>query len=198
MIILNVRKPIIVLSIITVLFYISILPQASNEIGSSNITFELPEDTEIKMRSSSGENHQNLDDIFTQKLADYASLGYFPQNYESSLQATYYSLYILDAIGKLDTINQTAVLNYIMANYNDTTHTFLDKSAERYLTSHGAQDYYPLTSLLESNCYGVLSLNLLGNLSLIDTPDMIDFIWSCYNPDSSGFIGQPHNSKKYF
>ena len=66
--------------------------------------------------SSITNNYETIESIFTQKLADYSQLGYFPQYYEPSLQATYYALYILEAVGKLDQINKTSVLNYILSH----------------------------------------------------------------------------------
>jgi len=144
--------------------------------------------------ASSRQNSEIIDDVFSQKLADYSSSGYFPQIYESSLQGTYYALYILNATGKLNQVNQSKILSYILSQYNDTSKNFIDLSAERYLATSTDRNNYPLTSWLESNCYAVLSLDILNNLSTIDTQGMIDFIWSCYNPESSGFVGQPYNS----
>ena len=127
-------------------------------------------------------NYETIESIFTQKLADYSQLGYFPQFYEPSLQATYYALYILEAVGKLDQINQTSVLNYILSHYDDETHVFMDTYAYRYLDSLFPYFYYPYTSVLQVNCYALLSLNILGNFSMIDKQDSIDLIWSCFNP----------------
>ncbi len=140
-------------------------------------------------------NYETIESIFTQKLTDYSQLGYFPQYYEPSLQATYYALYIFEAVGKLDQINQTSVLNYILSHYNDGTHVFMDKYAYRYLDSIFPYFYYPYTSVLQVNCYALLSLDILGNLSMIDKQDSIDLIWSCFNPEGTenGFIGQPYS-----
>ena len=141
-------------------------------------------------------NYEIIEEVFTQKLADYTSLGYFSQIYEYSLQATYYALYILEALGKLDKINQTTIISLIMSHYNDTTNLFMDQYAYRYLDTDFSQCYYPYTSVLEVNCYALLSLSILGRLDLINRQDSIDFIWSCYNPEGSenGFIGQPFDS----
>jgi len=141
-------------------------------------------------------NYETIESIFTQKLADYSQLGYFPQYYEPSLQATYYALYILEAVGKLDQINQTSVLNYILSHYDDDTHVFMDVYAYRYLDSSFPYFYYHFTSVLQVNCYALLSLDILGNLSVIDKQDSIDLIWSCFNPEGTenGFIGQPYST----
>ncbi|KKK83129.1 hypothetical protein LCGC14_2796490, partial [marine sediment metagenome] len=59
---------------------------------------------------SSISNSELLNSLFDSKIGDYDNLGYYPNVYESSLQATYYALYILDAIGKINTLNQTQIL----------------------------------------------------------------------------------------
>ena len=148
---------------------------------------------DINPKTTSSRNYDNIEELFNAKYDDYNSLGYFPQIYESSLQATYYALYILDAIGKLDQINQTAVINYIMNHYDIISGTFMDMYALRYLDTDIELKYYPLTSFLEVNCYASLSLAILGRLDLIDQQMMIDFIWSCQYPGAKGFIGQPYN-----
>jgi len=88
-----------------------------------------------------------------------------------------------------------------MSTYNSSTHLFMDKYAYRYLDTDFTQDshYRPLTSILEVNCYAILSLELFNALDLIDIDASIDFIWSCYNPTTSGFIGQPYSpSLEYY
>jgi len=141
---------------------------------------------------SSLTNFNIINSIFDDKINKYNTYGFFPQMYEPSLQATYYGLFILDAIGKLDMINETQMINYIMSAYNEETKIFMDSYALRYLDNDFNQAwFYPLTSLLEVNCYAIQSLALLGVLNLIDVAASIDFIKSCYNPVSSGFIGQP-------
>ncbi|MHA2008935.1 MAG: prenyltransferase/squalene oxidase repeat-containing protein [Promethearchaeota archaeon] len=136
-------------------------------------------------------NYEIIEEIFTQKLLQYSSTGYFTQLFESSLQATYYALYILDAVQKLEEINQSQVLKFIMSNYDVNSQIFIDRYANRYLDTDFSQVYYPLTSVLEVNCYAFLSLGILGRLDLIDYQQAINFIWDCYNPMTSGFIGQP-------
>ena len=149
---------------------------------------------EIPSISNQKSNYEIIEEIFGEKLAQYSSQGYFSQIYEASLQATYHALYILDAVGKLDQINQTAITEYLMSHYDYTTGIFADQYSYRYLNPHFQHSYYALTSLLEVNCYALLSLHILDNLDLIDSQTSINFIWSCYNPGSSGFIGQPYDS----
>lgn len=138
------------------------------------------------------DNNDIIHSIFDTKIQDYSSLGYFPQAYDPSLQATYYGLYILKSIGKLDQINQTDILNYIMSCYTPSTNRFMDTLAYRYLDTDFSKTYFPLSSVLEVNCYAILALDLLESLYLIDTLEMITFIWSCYNNVSGGFIGQSY------
>ena len=143
---------------------------------------------------SSGDNKAIIDSIFNHKISEYYDKVYFTQIYEPSLQATYYGLSILDTIGKLDQINQSEMVSYIMNHYSPSSFTFMDILAYRYLDSDFAFKFIPLSSVLEVNCYAVLSLDILDSIELIDTQEMIDFLWSCYNPLTSGFIGQPFYS----
>ncbi len=142
----------------------------------------------------SSSNREIIDSMFNYKVFEYYDLGYFNQIYESSLQATYYALFILEAIGKLGQINQTEIINYIMSHYEPSSHRFMDSLAYRYMDTDFSQFYYPLSTVLEVTCYAILSLDILNSLHLIDSQEMIDFIWSCYNQISSGFIGQPYDS----
>jgi prenyltransferase beta subunit len=146
-----------------------------------------------ELYSSSGDNSEILETIFTNKISEYATYEYFPQFYQPSLQATYYALYVLQSIGKLHEINQANIINYIMKHYDADHSKFMDILGYRYLDTDFDKTYFPLSTVLETTCYSVLSLKILDSLSLIDISDMIDFIWSCYNPVSGGFIGQPYN-----
>jgi len=146
---------------------------------------------------SSIDNGDDIEAIFERKLNDYDSLGYFPQIYESSLQATYYGLYILEALGKLNIINQTKILDYILDHYSEDLYIFTDEYTYRYLNMNFPQMYYPLSSMLEIHCYAVLSLDILGRLDLINPQASTNFIWSCLNPegDENGFIGRPYDDE---
>ncbi|MFX1315419.1 MAG: hypothetical protein ACFE9T_06110 [Promethearchaeota archaeon] len=171
-----------------------------------NIGIQLDSDKNYKssiekgIQLSAEQYREDLNSILNRKCIDYSTLGYFPQIYEPSLQATYYALFIYDALDKLDQINVNDILDYILSCYDSDSNIFYDSYAYRYLdvdpsqTYMGLKDYYPLTSLLEVNCYAILSLNILNRLEEIDVEGSIEFIWSCYNPISSGFIGQSYNS----
>ena len=143
---------------------------------------------------AAGDNYQIIEDIFSAKLNEYNTNGYFNQMYEPSLQATYYGLYILKALDMLDSVDQTTIKNYIMSHYNTTTHIFTDNYALRYLDTDANKEYYPFTTLLEVNCYAILSLAILDQLTEIDSTYTINFILSCYHDDIHGFIGQPYNT----
>ncbi len=142
---------------------------------------------------SGGYNYDSIDEILDAKILNYSTFGYFPQVYQPSLQATYYGLYILDKIGRISTINQTEITDFIMSHYNAETGIFMDDYSRRYLDINISKTFYPLTSVLEVHSYAILSLSILGRLDLINIQDMINFLWSCYNPSTSGFIGQPYN-----
>ena len=144
--------------------------------------------------SPSSANFDTISSIFDDKLDSYNDSAFFPQIYESSLQANYYGLYILDSIGNLDSVDKPQHIQYIMSYYNSSSDLFMDKYAYRYLDTDFSHSYYPLSSVLEVNCYAILSLSLLDALYLINISKTIDFLWSCYNPITSGFIGQPYDS----
>ena len=150
--------------------------------------------TEQLLSSSPKSNYEIIEEMFSEKLLDYSTEGYFPQVYEASLQAIYYALYILEAVESLDVINQTRIINYIMSYYDENSHIFIDEYSYRYLETDYTYTSHPLTSVLEVNCYAILSLKILNKLELIDAQESINLIWSCYNPISSGFIGQPYDS----
>ncbi|MFX1426695.1 MAG: hypothetical protein ACFFBE_09605 [Promethearchaeota archaeon] len=181
--------------IVTILvFCILITAGISDQNKSYTKNFQFENNSE-GMNIASLTNYNNMNSIFEDKINDYNSYGFFPQIYEHSLQATYYGLYILDAIGKLEVVNTTQIIEYIMSTYNKETNLFIDPYAHRYLdTDFSHSRIYPLTSLLEVNCYAILSLDLLNALHLIDVQASINFIKNCYNDFTSGFIGQPFSS----
>jgi len=146
------------------------------------------------LATSDVSNLEILQAFFDAKNSDFATYGYYPQIYSGSLQATYYALYVLDAIGKLGGIDQQTVINYVMSFYDSSSHIFSDENSDRYLASKIPGRYYPLSTLLEVSCYAVLSLDILNSINSIDIADMVTFIWSCYHPYLHGFVGQPYDS----
>ena len=143
---------------------------------------------------SDASNLEILQSVFDAKNADYATYGYYPQIYSDSLQATYYALFVLDAIGKLGDIDQQAIIDYILSFYNSSSHIFTDENSDRYFASKIPGRYYPLSTLLQVNSYAVLSLDILSSINLINIADMIAFIWDCYHPILHGFIGQSYDT----
>ncbi len=143
---------------------------------------------------SSQTNLDIIDSVLDEKIAEYTNKEYYHQIFRPSLGGTYYTLYILNIVGKLYKINQSETLNFIISHYNTNNNTFSDFTANRYLDSYTGSIIPAYESLLISNCHAVLALNILGNLSLINNADMINFIWSCYNPIDGGFIGRPYQS----
>ena len=171
-----------------------LLDSNSNSLHRNNYGEEV-NDPKIIPKIAAGDNYQIIEDIFSAKLNEYSTNGFFNQMYEPSLQATYYALYILKALEKLDTVDNTTITNYIMSHYNTTTHIFTDNYAYRYLDTDDNIAYYPFSTLLEVNCYAILSLDILNQLGQIPTAqDSINFILSCYNPTSYAFIGQPYDT----
>jgi prenyltransferase beta subunit len=134
-----------------------------------------------------------MTELLEDKSLEYGQKGYFSNIYEPSLQATYYGLSILDATGRLDMVQIPAVKNFIMSFYDNNTKLFYDSYAYRAIDITSFERPYPLASLLEINCYAVLSLEILGYIHLIDSPEMLDFTMTCINSTSSGFIGRPYD-----
>lgn len=189
--IMKTKRKVILLGIISVVMLscfmaLNIKTSAFPE-SASYLDLESPKSSDIS-------NLEIIEAIFDSKNNDYSTKGYYPQIYSDSLQATYYVLFILDAIGRIDSIDQQEALNYIMSFYNSSTYQFLDENALRYLASAIPRRYIPLSTLLEVNCYATQSVSLLNSLNQIDVAGMIDFIWECYNPNLHGFIGQPYDA----
>ena len=169
-------------------------------LSSDNVTYDqldiISEEQET-LQTASNNNFNNIMTAVENRLNEFNLYGYYPQIYKPSLQATYYALYILEALQALDTINETVLLQYIMSHYSEETHNFMDAYAYRHKDTWLNKSCipYPYSSILETNCYAVLALDILDALDLIDQQAMIDFIWSCYNPEeeANGFTGQPYS-----
>lgn len=172
---------------ILLVFSVSIFSRHHNSMGSSQ---------GLEIHTSGSEelpNSEIINTMFYTYIDEYNELGYYPSYYKPSLQATYYTLSILSDIGRLGEINQSAIIEFIMEHYNASTGFFSDEYAFRYLDTDFSLRYYPLSTLLEVNAYAVLSLDLLGEIQLIDNQTMVEFMWSCQNPFSGGFMGRPYN-----
>ncbi len=64
------------------------------------------QDLEI-LPTSAESNYYIMNETFSNKTSSYENEGFFPQLYASSLQATYYGLFILNAIAKLEVANES-------------------------------------------------------------------------------------------
>jgi prenyltransferase beta subunit len=138
-------------------------------------------------------NHDIIETTLDKYISEYDSYGFFPSYYEMSLQGTYFALSILNTTNSLNNINKSSITEIILNYYDEEADIFIDDYAKRYLDSDFDLEYYPLNSLLQINCYALLSLDILGNLEAINNQEFIDFIWSCYDPNIGGFIGQPYD-----
>ncbi|MCJ7648852.1 MAG: hypothetical protein MUP85_09590, partial [Candidatus Lokiarchaeota archaeon] len=166
-----------------------------NETRQKSVTqveYPLFEDQEISPLASDA-TVEFLEDILTDKTAEYNANGYFSSYYQPTLQSTYQALYALQSLGKLSQVDEVAVGQYIMNHYLPMNSCFIDDTGYRYLDVDLERMYYPLTSLLEVTCYGILSLNIINQLGSINSQELINFIWSCYNPITSGFIGRSYD-----
>ncbi|MFW9951788.1 MAG: prenyltransferase/squalene oxidase repeat-containing protein, partial [Candidatus Thorarchaeota archaeon] len=178
-------KPILLIGIICLGFCIA-FSQVPLEDFTSNVT-------KNKSPETAETNYNIIESAMNEKLSQFATQGYFDQIYETSIQATYYALAALDILGKLPEISFSEMAGFIMSHYNTTSKLFMDEYTKRYLDTNYSIWDFPLNSLLLSNCYAVLSLHIIGYLHQINTSAMINFIWSCYNPETSGFIGRPYS-----
>ena len=185
------RKKVILFGVISIVFLSCFMALSNKSIAIPGS--ELYSSIESP-KSSAKTNFEIIDSMFDSKNGNYSMIGYYPQIYSSSLQATYYALSILDAIERIDEIDQQWAIDYIMSFYNSSLYQFLDENALRYLASEIPRRYLSLSTLLEVNCYAVLSLAMLNSLNQIDTTEIINFIWDCYHPNLHGFIGQPYDS----
>jgi len=142
----------------------------------------------------SGDQNNNdfLNDVMDDKLSDYAAYDFFPTYFEESLQSNFHALMSFSALGRMDMVNQSEMVNFIMDHYDSQLGYFIDEYAIRYLDTNFDEYFIPLNTLLEVNCYAILSLYYVDALDLIDTQTFIDFIWDCFDYDIGGFIGQPY------
>jgi hypothetical protein len=157
------KKILVMIGVISIVFLAGFL-SSTNEPTTAPI-----DPTEVNFQKLNASDSTNLDiinEIFDSKNSDYSTYGYYPQVYSDSLQAIYYALFVLDSIGKLGEIDQGEVITYLMSFYNSSSHQFVDTSAKRYLGSSIPGKYIPLNTLLEVNCYAVLSLDVLNSLHL--------------------------------
>ncbi|TXT61059.1 MAG: conserved exported protein of unknown function [Promethearchaeota archaeon] len=154
----------------------------------------------LSISSSYKDNKEIIEELLNTKIQNYSDLDYFPQRYKSSIQAIYYALSILDFTGSLREINQSFVSKCVLEFYDNDKKMFMDAYAIRYLDTDADQLIYPYSSLLEINCYAVLTLDLLNASNRVERQDFINFIWSCFNYEYGGFIGQPFSDdlESYF
>ncbi|MBD3256261.1 MAG: hypothetical protein GF383_14280 [Candidatus Lokiarchaeota archaeon] len=154
-------------------------------------------ESEFPLLSDSPEksNLELITETLNKKIAQYDEYGYFNQSHIPSLQATYFALSVLQSAGKLDLIESPYVVDFVMDYYDPTSSSFSDLYTLRYFRRDESFNYFPYTTQLQTTCYGLLSLEILNSLESIDEQAALDFIWSCYNPYTSGFLGQPFDSE---
>ncbi len=147
-------------------------------------------ENELSPSSSLDYDHDALDAVFSEKLTQYGEHGRFDQIYQPCIMSTYHAVYTLYTIGKLSTISKNDTIDFIMRYYNESTGLFMDEYALRFLDMD-YYDYYPLSTLLEVNCYAMLILDIYGELERINPTKTLNFIWSCYY--QGGFLGKPYD-----
>ncbi len=140
--------------------------------------------------STPGYNQSDLDELLDGRLSDYNLYGCFQEHYTPSIRDTYFALYALDAIDKLDQINESIILNYITAHYNSTNNEFQDSYSLRFYDLVDSEAFYQNSPLL-TYCYAVLSLDIMGELDVLAHKNITNYIWSCHDSDTGGFFGHP-------
>ncbi|MHA1149356.1 MAG: prenyltransferase/squalene oxidase repeat-containing protein [Promethearchaeota archaeon] len=156
--------------------------------SANGFSSEMPDPAEVSVN-----NYDLINTVLDIKNNQFSINGYYNQSYESSLQATYQALYCLKALDALESVDQEALILYILDHYNASRHCFRDTYSKRYLDTDFSLSYYPFNTELETTCYAILSLNFLGALDQINTGEIVNYIMSCYNVDDGGFIGQPYD-----
>ena len=144
--------------------------------------------------SASGLNQSEINDLLDGRLAKYNLYGHFEEYYVPSIRDTYFALYILDAIGKLNQTDKVAISNYIMNHYNAINNEFQDDYSLRFFDLDNSEAYYQNSPLL-TYCYAVLSLILLDQLDSLVPADIMNYIWNCFDSNSGGFFGFPTPDK---
>ena len=87
---------------------------------------------DIELLPTSAESsYQIINEIFNDKARSYEDDGFFPQLYASSLQTTYYGLFILNTLGKLEVANESKIISFIMSHYNSSSGVFMDDFSSR-------------------------------------------------------------------
>ena len=165
----------------------SLLYNNSRSSASMNVSTH-NESPSIASRTSS----TFIDSLLDREIEKYESNGFFSSYYQPTIQATYQAIYILNSIGGLSQIDESEIAEYIMTHYTADNSSFIDMVALRYLDADFTQQYYPLQTYMETTCYAILTLNILDQIECVDTQKVTNFIWSCYQPVTSGFIGQPY------
>lgn len=145
----------------------------------------------ILVPAAEGYNQTEIDDLLDGRLGDYSQYGGFQEFYEPSLRDTYFALYVLDSLGKLDQINATATRQYVIDQYNASSNEFQDDYSLRFYELTNSEADYQNSPLL-TYCYAVLALDILDQLGTIDQDDVKNFMWSCFDSSSGGFFGYPN------
>ncbi len=140
--------------------------------------------------SVSGLNQSSIDELLDEKLNDYNQYGHFQEYYTPSIRDTYFALYVLETIGKLDQIDNSSILDYIIDHYNVAINEFQDDYSLRFYDLRDSEAYYQNSPLL-TYCYAVLSLLILDELDFLVQSDIVDYIWSCFDSEIGGFFGYP-------
>ena len=183
----KIHKYLTISGILCLVIYIS----ANNLSCYTSISSESPLIDEPPNASTT--NYDLIEEVMEGKLSQYTTQDYFIQDYIPSIQATYYALEALHKLGKLTEVSFSEIATFLRSYYNQSTKIFMDEYTKRYLDTNYSIYGFPLNSFLLTNCYAILSLNLIGYLNEVDLDALIEFIWSCYNPETSGFIGVPYN-----
>jgi len=140
--------------------------------------------------SESGLNQSEIDALLNGRLEKYNQYGHFEEYYAPSIRDTYFALYVLDAIEKLNQTDEGVFYNYIIDHYSVITNEFQDDFSLRFYDIDNSEAFYQNSPLL-TYCYAVLSLKILDQLNSLVQANIINYIWSCYDSNTGGFFGMP-------
>ncbi|MFO7797531.1 MAG: hypothetical protein R6W84_15405 [Promethearchaeia archaeon] len=181
------RKPLLIITVLVCCFLISSLNFKPKR---EQINGEFRENIHP---SGDMNNYDFISTVMDDLTNIYGEYGYFPTYYEPSIQSTYFALQSYLSLGRISDLNETEIISFLIDHYDTEQGYFIDDYAIRYLDTDFEAFYLPLNTLLEVNCYALLSLKILNRLDLINNQSFIDFIWSCFNSDEGAFIGQPYD-----
>lgn len=153
--------------------------------GAEAITYDFE-----KNSFASGMNQSDIENLLDDKVSDYSQQGHYTEYFTPSIRDMYFALYIADAIGKIGQIDKPWILQYLMSHYDSQINEFQDDYSLRFYDLVDSDAEYQNSPLI-TYCYAILALNIIDEMNQVPQQDIIDYILSCHDSASGGFIGIP-------